>query len=215
MPWSPLGWLRRNLSSCGPQNSEGEFKQVVTVYCSTDRKIFKRTNVVIDTGNEGPSLVTDEVMRHVHGVPKGLPGIVTVFNGEAMEVGREVELEFSGGENDRLFKETFRHVPYIPGGYGMNLSHDFYLKWCPGRVPPVLMIRNGRETKEQKRRRKEREQIRELEREELARQQEEERQAYHQELEEIRYVRKTKRNSSRDSSTVRDSSSGSVDYHTG
>ncbi|PQE24145.1 hypothetical protein CJF31_00002363 [Rutstroemia sp. NJR-2017a BVV2] len=123
---------------------EGGFTQRVHIYSRQDSKVVKRGTVLLDPGNNGPNLITDDAMRYVHGQPTG-PGItIRTYDGEESELGGEVKLCFSGpGPKKRYYEETFRHVPHIADGYDMVLNHDFHVKVYPKMIPTMLMIRAG------------------------------------------------------------------------
>lgn len=128
--------------------NEGGFVQKVHIYdCEPGSNKFKRGTVKIDTGNDGPSLVSEETMRAVNGEPRG-PGItIRAFNGSETVTGGEVELDFSGprvrkGAGSRYYTEKFHIVPYIAGGFDMVLNHDFVIMYWGS--PSALMIRSGK-----------------------------------------------------------------------
>ena len=124
---------------------EGGFTQQIHIYSRLDPKVIKRGTVLIDPGNSGPNLITDDAMRHVHGQPAGSGQTIRTYDGDEKKVGGEVELCFSGpGPKIRYYTETFCHVPYIVDGIDMVLNHDFYVAVFPDRVPPMLMIRRAR-----------------------------------------------------------------------
>lgn len=127
---------------------QGGFTQKVHIYSRLDSKVIKRGTVLIDPGNYGPNLITDDAMRYVHGQPVGSGPTIRTYDGEEKKVGGEVELCFSGpGPKIRYYTEAFCHVPYIVDGIDMVLNHDFYVAVYPDRVPPMLMIRAGGKSK--------------------------------------------------------------------
>lgn len=128
-------------------NAEEDIEWNAILYSSTDPNIITRVNVLIDTGNAGPNLITDDAMQHVRGIPRGDRGTIIMLNGEEMEVGGEVELQFSRGNCGRLYKETFCHIPDTQKEYDMILNRDFYLKLRRRGAPLMFTIRNGRESK--------------------------------------------------------------------
>ena len=118
------------------------FTQKVHIYSRLDSKVIKRGTVLIDPGNYGPNLITDDAMRHVHGQPAGSGRTIRTYDGDEKKVGGEVELCFSGpGPKIRYYTETFCHVPHIVDGIDMILNPDFYMAVYPDMVPPMLMIR--------------------------------------------------------------------------
>jgi hypothetical protein len=127
---------------------EGGFLQKVHIYSTRDPKIIWRGMVLIDPGNDGPNLITEEAMRYVSEKPTGPGTTIKVFDGEERTLGGEVSLWFSGpGPSSRYYQAKFRHVPLIIDGIDMVLNHDFYLATFPEKVPGMLMIRrNKKET---------------------------------------------------------------------
>jgi hypothetical protein len=124
---------------------EGDFIQKVYIYSEQDPKVIKHGTVLIDPGNNGPNLITEDVMRYVHGQPTGSEQVIRIYDGDEKKVGGEVELSFSGPSlKSRRYTETFRHVPRIVDGIDMVLNHDFYVKRYPDKIPSMLMIRWGR-----------------------------------------------------------------------
>ncbi|PQE18962.1 hypothetical protein CJF30_00011237 [Rutstroemia sp. NJR-2017a BBW] len=123
---------------------EGGFTQKIHIYSRQDPKVIKRGTVLIDPGNYGPNLITDDAMRYVHGQPAGSGQTIRTYDGDEKKVGGEVELCFSGpGPKIRYYTETFCHVPCIVDGIDMVLNHDFYIAVYPDKVPPMLMIRKA------------------------------------------------------------------------
>jgi hypothetical protein len=144
-------WFRRNvevkksnLNRLVADIQEGGFIQRVHIYSELDPKVIKRGTVLLDSGNGGPNLITNDAMRYVYAQPAG-PGLTIItYDGVEREVGGEVVLTFSGpGPKKRYYTETFRHVPFIVEGIDMVLNHDFYIKVFPNKIPSMLMIRAG------------------------------------------------------------------------
>ncbi|CAG8977262.1 hypothetical protein HYALB_00009359 [Hymenoscyphus albidus] len=139
-----------------PSGTNGGFIQIVTIYSNSDPAIFRRVTAVLDTGNNGPNLITQNVMDAVGAQSTGDGVFIETLDGGTRMTGGKVVLEFSGyrPRQGRLYKETFHHVPYIAGGFDIVLNYDFFTKAFPKMVPPVLMIRscNKKEKKEQKQR---------------------------------------------------------------
>jgi len=148
---------------------EGGFTQLVQIFSEREPKIIWRGTALLDPGNEGPNLITEEAMRYVHGQPTGPGTRITTFDNQERTTGGEVKLCFAGPKN-RIYKESFHHMPQLSGGYDMILNYDFYVSVYASKVPGVLMIRKakGKDTKEQKQLREERKR----QQEENARQQE-------------------------------------------
>lgn len=112
----------------------------VRLFSERKTSITWRAVALLDTGNEGPSLITEAAMRRVHGQPTGSKMMITAFDGQERMTGGEVELSFAG-PNGRRYRETFQCIPEIDGGYDMILNREFYISILTNIVPGVFMIR--------------------------------------------------------------------------
>jgi hypothetical protein len=119
----------------------------VEIFSERDSNTTWRGTALLDTGNEGPNLVTEAAMRYVHAQPTGPKMKISSFDGEERMTGGEVELSFAG-PNGRRYRESFHYIPEIDGGYDMILNHEFYTTVFD-KVPRVFMIRKvkAKETK--------------------------------------------------------------------
>lgn len=127
------------------------FEQTVRIYKpgSSEHRLGK---VLIDTGNAGPNVITDNIVEYVDATP-GEPWAKMVFlDGSEKPLGGNVSIEFSGhGKGSLLskrFEEEFCHTPMIQGGFDMLLNQKFYRTFMADKIPTslaaIMMIRGGK-----------------------------------------------------------------------
>jgi len=131
-------------SSPGPY-TDGGFIQEVYIFREQNPKIIWHGTVLLDPGNSGPNLVTEEAMRSIGAEPNGPGMMIATFDGEERMTDGEVKLSFHGpGPKSRCYRETFHHVHHIIDGIDMVLNHEFYISVFPKKVPGILMIRRAK-----------------------------------------------------------------------
>jgi hypothetical protein len=95
----------------------------------------------LDTGNDGPNLITTTLMRAVHAVPDNSGYTVYGLGGKAQEIGRSFWLKFSGRDSlDIVHEKLFHHVDEI-GKYGILFNKEFVNKLNGDIRPPTLLVR--------------------------------------------------------------------------
>ncbi|CZR68132.1 uncharacterized protein PAC_18031 [Phialocephala subalpina] len=136
----------------------GGFKQTVRIYKHDDPRKYATGKVLLDSGNEGPNLITTKAMTEAGATPQKIPGsskIVVTLGEKIIRLVEEVLITFSGDMDNphtkgRPYTKTFCHVDDL-GDYDMVLNEEFILEYFPKRVPRMLMLRFRPTKKEEKR----------------------------------------------------------------
>jgi hypothetical protein len=153
-------WVRRQpnrkwkdlliLSNC---RKPGGFKQRVRIYRRDDPTKYMVGNVLIDSGNEGPNLITTSAMEFTGAIPEepsGSSTTVIALGGAEVPLGAEVVITFSGDMDQPTrepYTKKFCHVEKIDwvgeDSLDMVLNEQFILEYLPEKVPRALMVRGG------------------------------------------------------------------------
>lgn len=136
----PLGNLSlSDTSSISSASSPSGYEQMVHIWRGSECKV---ANVLLDSGNKGPNLVTDEIVSFLGIQPTGMGVSIVAYDGKPATTGGSLKVSFSGisGQSiqPKVYTEDCKHVAYI-GGYDMVLNQEFLTRHHG--VPPLLMIR--------------------------------------------------------------------------
>lgn len=147
----PYGTPSETIS--GSSNYNGGYSQIIEVVHPNGGT--RKFNAKLDSGNEGPILVNDNIASFLDVQPNTSTGSVSTINGYEVALGGELDLQFYGAfrqDSDmKVYFERCNYIPYISGSYDVLLNENFMKKVL--LPPPLLYLRSdsGRQTTEEER----------------------------------------------------------------